>query len=132
MVSASMSTGVSPSSETVATTIGGCTQVVGSGIDDMTGIAAGVVVVLGIRVATAGESSLFVPGSGDSDGSITDMGPIIELDCCCCDELASPLLVPPLLPLLLLSVVAMVELTTRVDSRLRNSSALAKSSSSLV
>lgn len=128
MVSVSISTGVSPSS-TVVTIVGGCTQVVGSGID-MIGIAVGVV-VLGISVATPGDPSLFIPGSGDSDGSITDIGPIIGPDCCC--NVLPPLLPPsppPPLLLLLLSV-AMVELTS-VDSKLCNSSALAKSSSSLV
>lgn len=125
MVSASISTGVSPSS-TVATIVDDCTQVVGSGID-IIGIAVGVV-VLGIRVATPGDPSLFMPGSGDSDGSITDIGPIIEPDCCC-NALPPPPPPPPLL-LLLLSV-ALVEVTS-VDSRLCNSSALAKSSSSLV
>lgn len=120
MVSASMSTGVSASS-TVATTVGGCTQVAGSGAG-MTGIV-GVVVVLGIKVATPGDSSLLVPANGDNDGSITDIGAIIEFDCCCCDE--------PLLLLLLLLPVT-VELTIRVDSRFRSSSELTKSSSSLV
>jgi len=119
MVSASMSTGVSPSS-TVVTTVGGCMQVVGSGAGT-TGIV-GVVVVLGIKVAIPDDSSLLVPGNGDSDGSITDIGAIIELDCCC-DE--------PLLLLLLLLPV-MVELTTSVDSKFRSSSELTKSSSSLV
>jgi hypothetical protein len=121
MVSASISTGVSPSS-TVATTVGACTQVAGSGAGT-TGIVA-VVVVLGIKVATPDDSSLLAPaiGNGDSDGSITDIGAIIELDCCC-DE--------PLL-LLLLLLPATVELTTSVDSRFRNSSELTKSSSSLV
>lgn len=121
MVSASISIGVSPSSA-VATTVGGCTQVAGSGAGT-TGIV-GVVVVLGIKVATPDDSSLLAPaiGNGDSDGSITDIGAIIELDCCC-DE--------PLL-LLLLLLPATVELATSVDSRFRNSSELTKSSSSLV
>jgi len=103
----------------VATTVG-CTQVAGSGAGT-TGIVD-VVVVLGIKVATPGDSSLLTPGNGDSDGSITDIGAIIEFDCCC-DE--------PLL-LLLLLLPATVELTTRVDSRFRSSSELTKSSSSLV
>lgn len=119
MVSASMSTGVSPSS-TVATTVGGCTQVAGSGAG-ITGMV-GVVVVLGIKVATPGDSSLLTPGNGDNDGSITDIGAIIEF-VCCCDE--------PLL-LLLLLLPATVELTINVDSRFRSSSELTKSSSSLV
>lgn len=119
IVSASISSGVSSSSE--ATIVGGCTQVAGS--DGGTTVIAGVVVVLGIRVAIPGDSSLLVAlGNGDSDGSITDIDAIIEFDCCC-DE--------PLL-LLLLLLPATVELTTSVDSRFRSSSELTKSSSSLV
>jgi len=80
IASASMSTGVSPSS-TVATTVGGCIQVAGSAAGT-TGIT-GVVVVLGIKVA-CGDSSLLTPGNGDNDGNITDIGVIIEPDCCWC------------------------------------------------
>lgn len=95
-----MSIGVSPSS-TVDTT-GGCTQVVGNAVG-IIGMADDV--VLGIRVATE-DSPL--PGKGESDGSITDIGAIIEFDC---DDVAFEVV--------------------KVDSKLRSSS-LAKSSSSLV
>lgn len=80
IASVSMSTGVSPSS-TVATTVGGCTQVAGSGAGT-TGIAD-VAVMLGNKAAT-GDSSLLTLANGDNDGSNTDVGVIIETDCCCC------------------------------------------------
>lgn len=60
-------------------TNGGCVHVAGS-VAGTTGIAGDA--VLGISVATDEDgSSLLVAGNGDSDGSTTDIGPIIELDC---------------------------------------------------